>query len=261
MKKSVATAGIVKSLAQHRQPQAEMTEAELRVQLAAAYRIFAHFGWDYLIYGHISVRIPGPEHHFLINPFGLRFDEVTASNLVKIDLDGRKVEASAYDVNPAGFIIHGAVHAARDDARCVMHTHTIAGMTMAATKTPLRALDFAGAALTHRVAYHEFSGVHADDSDRASLVSDLADKNYMILRNHGLLVCGKSIPSAFKRLYDFETACKVQTAAMAMNAPLVETSEDIALAHAAVLENDDQGEMAFNALVRLMEKRDPSFRD
>lgn len=257
----MATTGNVKSLAQHRTAEAVMTEAVLRVQLAAAYRIFAYLNWDYLIYGHISARVPGPDHHFLINPFGLRFDEVTASSLVKIDLDGNKVEESEYDVNPAGFIIHSAVHAARDDARCVMHTHTIAGMTMAATKSPLRALDFAGAALTHRVAYHDFSGVHSDDSDRNSLVADLGDKNFMILRNHGLLVCGRTIPSAFKRLYDFETACKVQTAAMAMNAPLVEPSEEIALAHAAVLENDDQGEMAFKALTRLMEKRDPSFRE
>ena len=256
----MTTPSNVKSLAQHRSPSLALTEAQLRVQLAAAYRIFAHFGWDYLIYGHISARVPGPEHHFLINPFGLRFDEVTASNLVKIDIDGRKVEHSDYDVNPAGFIIHSAVHAAREDALCVMPTHTIAGMTMAATKAPLRALDFAGAALTHRVAYHDFSGVHADDSDRDSLISDLGDKNYMILRNHGLLVCGRTIPSAFKRLYDFETACKVQTAAMAMNAPLVEPSQDIAVAHAAVLENDDQGEMAFKALMRLMEKQDPGYK-
>jgi len=257
----MATQSIVKSLAQHRKAEAALSEAELRIQLAAAYRIFAYLGWDYLIYGHISVRVPGPEHHFLINPFGLRFDEVTASNLVKIDLDGDKVEESEFDVNPAGFIIHSAVHAARDDARCVMHTHTTAGMTMAATKSPLRALDFAGASLTNRVAYHDFSGVHADDSHRNSLVADLADKNFMILRNHGLLVCGKTIPSAFRRMYDFETACKVQTAALAMNAPLVEPSEDVALVHASVLENDDQGEMAFKALTRLMEKRDPSFMD
>ncbi|MDP4026589.1 class II aldolase/adducin family protein [Methylobacterium sp. NEAU 140] len=249
----------VKSLAEHRQSDVRMTEAELRIQLAAAYRIFAHLGWDYLIYGHISVSVPGPEQHFLINPFGLRFDEVTASNLVKIDLQGRKVEHSEYDVNPAGFIIHSAVHEAREDAKCVMHTHTIPGMTMAATKAPLRALDFAGAALTHRVAYHDFSGVHSDDSDRESLVADLGTKNFMILRNHGLLVCGKTIPSAFKRLYDFETACKVQVGALAMNAELVEPSENIALAHAAVLENDDQGEMAFKALTRLMEKKDSSF--
>lgn len=249
----------VKSLAEHRSTAATLSEAELRVQLAAAYRIFAHLGWDYLVYGHISASVPGPEQHYLINPFGLRFDEVTASNLVKIDLNGRKVEPSDYDVNPAGFIIHSAVHAAREDAKCVMHTHTIAGMTMAATKAPLRALDFAGAALTKRVAYHDFSGVHSDDSDRESLVADLADKNYMILRNHGLLVCGRTIASAFKRLYDFETACKVQVGALAMNAELVEPPSEVAMAHAAVLENDDQGEMAFKALMRLMQKKDPSF--
>jgi len=125
----------------------EPTEWELRQQLAAAYRIVAYFGWDYLIYGHLSVRVPGPERHFLINPFGLMYDEVTASNLVKIDLDGNLVEPGPYTVNPAGFVIHGAIHAARPDAHCVMHTHTIAGMTLAAADVPVRAIDFAGASL------------------------------------------------------------------------------------------------------------------
>lgn len=237
------------------------SEGELRRELASAYRIFAYLGWDYLIYGHISVRIPGPEHHFLINPFGLRFDEVTASNLVKIDLQGNAIDEGLGAVNPAGFIIHSAVHAARDDAACVMHTHTIAGMTMAAANVAVRPMDFAGAALFNRVAYHDFAGVHADDSDRASLVADLGDKNFMVLRNHGLLVCGWTIASAFKRLYDFETACKVQTSAMAMNVPLVVAADDVAETHARVLEGDDQGAMAFEALTRLMIKRDPSFLD
>jgi len=240
-------------------PRVEPTEWELRQQLAAAYRIFAHLGWDYLIYGHISVRVPGPERHFLINPFGLMYEEVTASNLVKIDLDGRIVAPSAHPVNPAGFVIHGAIHEARSDAHCVMHTHTISGMVLAASDLPVRAIDFAGASLHQRVAYHGFSGVHSDLSDRESLVADLGDKNVMVLRNHGLLSCGATIPLAFKRLFDLEIACRVQTAATAMNARLVETSPEVAETHADVLDNQDGGEMAFAALTRIMKKRDPSF--
>lgn len=236
------------------------TEKELRVQLAAAYRIFAHLGWDYLIYGHISVRLPGEKRHFLINQLGLRYDEVTASNLIKVDLEGN-ILGSDGPVNMGGFIIHGAIHGARDDAHCVMHTHTIAGMTMASTSTPLRWLDFAGASLYERVAYHEFAGVHDDMSDRASLVADLGDRNLMILRNHGLLCCGPTIPSAFLRLYTLETACRVQTAAMAMNAPLVNPPPEVAEAHAETLNSGDQGELAFAALTRLMMKKDPSFAE
>jgi len=244
-----------------RTEQREKSEAELRVQLAAAYRIFAYFGWDYLIFGHITMRLPGPEKHFLINPFGLRYDEVTASNLVKIDGEGRIIGRSDYPVNPAGFIIHGAIHEARSDAHCVMHTHTIAGMTMASVDTPIRAIDFAGAAMVDRIAYHEFSGVHADDSDKAALIKNLGDKNFMVLRNHGLLSCGDTIPNAFKRLHWLEIASRVQTGAMAMNVPLVEVPKEVAARHAATLDRDDQGELAFAALTRLMEKLDPSFKD
>jgi ribulose-5-phosphate 4-epimerase/fuculose-1-phosphate aldolase len=147
------------------------TERELRVELAAAYRIFDYLGWTSQIYGHITVRVPGPDRHFLINPFGLRYDEVTASNLVKIDLEGNIVEPSEHPVNFAGFIIHGAIHAAREDAHCIMHTHTQAGMVMAALKDPIRPLDFSGASLHKRVAYHDFQGVHADYSDREALVA------------------------------------------------------------------------------------------
>ena len=244
-----------------RQQVAEENERQLRVKLAAAYRLFAHLGWDYLVFSHITVRVPGPERHFLINPFGLRFDEVTASNLVKIDLQGNIVGPSEHPVNPAGFIIHGAIHEARDDAHCVMHTHTIAGMTMAASSMPLRAVDFAGAAMIDRIAYHEFSGVHADASDCEALVRNLGDKNFMVLRNHGLLSCGDTIANAFKRLHYLETSSRIQVAAMAMNAPLVEVPAAIARGHAEVLERDDQGQLAFDAYMRLMDRIDPSYRN
>ena len=237
------------------------SERELRKQLAAAYRIFDYLGWTELalIYGHITVRVPGPQRHFLINPFGLRYDEVTASNLVKIDLDGNIVDPGAYPVNPAGFIIHGAIHEAREDAHCVMHTHTLAGMAMAASGQPVRSYDFAGASLIDRVAYHDFGGVHADYSDREALVRNLGDKHVMVLRNHGLLSCGPTVASAFRRLFALETACQVQSKALAMNVPLVEPPAAIAEKHAQVLDDGDDGELAFAALYRLMEQRDPSF--
>ncbi|MDB5409517.1 MAG: class aldolase [Rhodospirillales bacterium] len=235
------------------------TERELRVELAAAYRIFDYLGWTSQIYGHITMRLPGPERHFLINPFGLRYDEVTASNLVKIDLDGNIVEPSEYPVNFAGFIIHGAIHAVREDAHCIMHTHTQAGMVMAALKDPIRPLDFSGAALHKRVAYHDFQGVHADYSDREALVADLGDKNMMVLRNHGLLACGRTVASAYQRLFTMETACKVQAAALALNVPLNDVPPEVAEKHANALNGGEGGELAFAAMVRLMEKRDPSY--
>ncbi|VTU45379.1 class II aldolase/adducin family protein [Variovorax sp. PBL-E5] len=252
--------GTVRSLAElSRGPQAA-SEHELRVQLAGTYRLFAYLGWDYLIFGHITVAVPGPDKHFLINPFGLRFDEVTASNLVKIDVDANIVEPSKYPVNPAGFFIHGAIHQAREDAVCVMHTHTTAGMAMAASDTEILPVDFAGSAAHGRVSYHDFAGVHADASDCAALVESLGDRNYLLLRNHGLLTCGTSIARAFQRLYWFETACRVQTSALAMNVPIRKVSADVAAKHAQVLDGDD-GELTLAAMLRLMEKIDPSFKD
>ncbi len=239
----------------------EMDEAELRVQLAAAYRIFDYLGWPMLIYGHITARVPGPERHFLINPYDLMYHEITASNLVKIDLDGNIVGHSDHPVNPAGFVIHSAVHAARADVRCVMHTHTTAGMAVAAMKEGLKCHDFAGITLHNRVAYHGFEGVTVRNDERERLVEDLGDKNLMILQNHGLLSCGRTIPEAFIRLFTLETACQVQTTAQAANTPLISPPPEVCERHAQTLENADNGELAFNALVRLMEQRDPSFRD
>jgi ribulose-5-phosphate 4-epimerase/fuculose-1-phosphate aldolase len=257
----MTTTTAVKPISAYRpQPRAE-SERELRRKLAAAYRIFDYFGWTHLIYGHITVRVPGPEKHFLINPFGLRYDEVTASNLVKIDLAGNAVEPSAHPVNPAGFIIHSAIHAAREDAHCVMHTHTIAGMALAASREGLKLLDFAGSGLYERVAYHAFKGVHADDSDREDLVKDLGDKHHMVLLNHGLLTCGPTIASAFRRLHNLETACRVQCMAQAMNVAHELVPREVAMTHARILEGGDDGALAFAAYYRLMEKRDPSFLD
>ena len=238
-----------------------LTEKELRVQLAAAYRIFNHFGWDYLIYGHLTVRIPGPDKHFLINPFGLRYDEVTASNLVKIDIKGNIVESSEFPVNPAGFIIHSAIHSARDDAHCVMHSHTNAGMAAASLRNPIKNIDFAGIAFTNRIAYHDFEGVTFRQEECKRLADDLAEKDVMILRNHGLLSVGETIPHAFIRMHDLERACQVQMLARSVNDDLIQVSDNLAKNHADALQNTDKGELAFKALMRLMEKKDPSFKN
>lgn len=256
----MASYGTVLSLAELSKGPSNQTEHELRVQLAGTYRLFAHLGWDYLIFGHITVALPGPEKHFLINPFGLRFDEVTASNLVKIDAQANIVEPSKYPVNPAGFFIHSAIHTAREDAMCVMHTHTTAGMAMAAVETEILPVDFAGSAAHGRIGYHNFAGVHADESDCAALVSSLGEKNYLMLRNHGILTCGTSIARAFQRLYWLETACKVQTTALAMNLPVRKVDVEVAAKHASVLDGDD-GELSLAAMLRLMEKIDPTFKD
>ncbi len=239
----------------------ELSEKELRIQLAAAYRIFNHFKWDYLIYGHITVRVPGPEKHFLINPFGLRYDEVTASNLVKIDIDGNIVGTSDHPVNPAGFIIHSAIHSTREDARCIMHTHTAAGMAAAALKNPIKNIDFSGTMFTDRIGYHDFEGVTTRPEECKRLSANLADKDVMILRNHGLLSVGSTIAHAFIRLHDLERACQAQVLARSINDEIIEVTDNIAKAHATEIENSDKGELAFKALMRLMEKKDPSFKN
>ena len=238
-----------------------LNEKELRVQLAAAYRTFNYLKWDYLIYGHLTVRVPGPNKHFLINPFGLRYDEVNASNLVKIDLEGNIVEPSEHPVNPAGFIIHSAIHSTREDAHCVMHTHTPSGMAAAALKDPIKNIDFDSTSLTNRIAYHDFEGVTVREEECKRLSNNLGDKSVMILRNHGLLSVGDTIPHAFIRLHSLERACQIQMLARSVNEELIEVSDNIAKAHASEIENSDKGELAFNSMVRLMEKIDPSFKD
>lgn len=191
---------------------AGMAEDEwlLRIELAACYRIFDYFGWTELIYNHITLRVPGPQRHYLINPFGLNYNEVTARNLVKVRLDGSAVDPSPHPVNQAGFIIHGAIHAAREDAHCIMHTHTSAGMAVATKQGGLRHDNFYGALLYGRVAYHDFEGIsiHADEQPR--LVASLGDKDVLILRNHGLLVTAGDVPAALRLMWHLQRACEVQ---------------------------------------------------
>src|SRR5512134_3216861 len=182
----------------------------IRLELAALYRAFDWLGWTESIYNHITARVPGAERHYLINPYGLNYNEVTATNLVKVNLAGESVDGSKYPVNRAGFVIHSAIHAAREDAHCIMHTHTTAGLAIACQRDGLLSDNFYSA-LTHgHVAYHEFEGVTVRDDEKPRLVRSLGDKSYLILRNHGLLVCGRTVPEAFLRMWTIERACQIQ---------------------------------------------------
>ena len=195
----------------------KMSEAEwqTRVDLAACYRLVAHYGMDDLTATHISARVPGAEEHFLINPFGWMFSQINASSLVKVDLDGTIVQDTPHVINPAGFVIHSAIHAARPDAKCVLHTHTVAGMAIASMKEGILPINQKSSRFYKRVAYHDFEGSAQDMSERERLVRDVGDKNYIVLRNHGLLVCGPTISQAFRGMHSMEKVCKTQLAVMA----------------------------------------------
>ena len=237
-------------------------EWQVRCGLAAAYRLFAHLGWHELIYNHLTVRVPGTEH-FLINPFGLMYREITASALVKIALDGRKVEPSAWDVNPAGFVVHAAVHAARPDAHCVVHTHTTAGQVVSCQRDGLLPLSFNAMFYTDRIAYHDFEGISLEREECGRLAADLGDRNVMILRNHGLLVCGPSIGDAFAEHYMLQRACEVQVAAQATGVPLVQPSAEIAQRVSAQYERTarqgTQNTLLWDAMLRQAWDLDPRF--
>jgi ribulose-5-phosphate 4-epimerase/fuculose-1-phosphate aldolase len=219
-----------------------LSEAEwqVRLDLAACYQLFDFLGWTEGIYNHISARVPGPERHYLVNPFGLHYAEVTASNLLKVDLRGANVEPSAYQGNAAGFAIHGAIHGARVDAHCVIHTHTTAGMAIALKQEGLRHDDFYGAILAGQVAYHDFEGITVRGDEGERLVRSLGDCNVMILRNHGLLACGVDVPSAFATHWTLQRACEVQAGAAAIAGP------NIVLA-AAIHEQVARDRRAFDA--------------
>lgn len=250
------------AFAQSRPAHCAPEEWQVRCELAAAYRLFALLGWHELIYNHLTVRVPGSEH-FLINPFGLMYREVKASNLLKIDLDGRKVDASPWPVNPAGFIVHSAVHAARADAHCVMHTHTTAGQVVACQRDGLLPLSFNSMFYTGRVAYHEFEGITLEREECGRLARDLGDRNVMILRNHGVLVCGPSVGDAFTEHYMFQRACEVQIAAQATGVPLVQPANTIAQRAAQQYERTarqgGQNRLLWDAMLRWAWDLDPSF--
>src|SRR6266481_10130997 len=207
--------------------QVSAEEWQARVDLAAAYRLVALYDWDDLIFTHISARVPGAEHHFLLNPYGMMFDEVTASSLVKVDLDGSKVMDSPYQVNPAGFTIHSAVHAARADALCVMHLHTDYGIAVSAQKDGLLPISQQAMLALASLAYHDYEGLALNEEEKPRLVADLGDKSQMILRNHGLLTVGRSAAEAFMGMFLLERACKIQILAQAGGGELVEIPDPI----------------------------------
>ncbi|WP_119421002.1 class II aldolase/adducin family protein [Desertibaculum subflavum] len=239
-------------------------EWQVRVDLAAAYRLVALHGWDDLIYTHLSARVPGPEHHFLINPFGMMFEEVTASSLVKIDSQGEIVLDIGWKINKAGFVIHGAVHAARDDAHAVLHTHTEAGMAVSAQKFGLLPLDQTALFLTHDIAYHDFEGIALDMDERVRLVGDLGTKNNMILRNHGLLTCGRTVADAFSRMFFLEKSCAAQIKALTAGYENLHfpSAESQATVEAQVKAFSGGGNaLEWPALLRKLDRIDPSYRE
>lgn len=190
-------------------------EWQLRVDLAACYRLVAMYGWTDLIFTHISARVPGPEHHFLINPYGLMFDEITATSLVKVDRNCNKVIDSPFPVNPAGFVIHSAVHEAREDIQCVMHVHTRAGVAVSAQKCGVLPISQQSTFVLASLAYHDYEGVAFRDDEKPRLQADLSDRNFLMLRNHGLLTVGRTIADTFLSMYIFESACQIQVSAQA----------------------------------------------
>jgi ribulose-5-phosphate 4-epimerase/fuculose-1-phosphate aldolase len=245
--------------------QLPMNEAErkARVELAACYRVFDMLGWTEMIFNHITLRVPGPEPRFLINPFGLHYREVKASNLVLIDLEGNILRDTGYPINRAGFVIHSAIHGSMPDAHCVMHTHTTNGVAISCLKDGLSSDNFYGAMLHGRVAYHELEGVTVDMGERERIVEDLGDKHVMILRNHGLLAWGESVAEAYLRLWTLQRACDVQIAAAQAGGAIARLSQPVI---DRMLAESGPGEKrtcqdVFAALVRMVDARDPSYRD
>jgi ribulose-5-phosphate 4-epimerase/fuculose-1-phosphate aldolase len=236
-------------------PRSSISPAEwaLRVQLAAAYRVADHLGWAELIYTHISARVPGPEHHFLINPYGLRFDEVTASSLVKINADGEPVGPQEYSANKAGFIIHSAIHMAREDAQCVWHMHTLPGMAVSAQEEGLLPTHMYSHNFWNRLSYHDFEGPSMRLDERERLVNSLGKNDSLILRNHGLLTTGRTIPEAFIRFWRLNRACEIQLAAQAakLRLPSPEVCEaSFQMGEEFLTDQADLGQLEFDAILR-----------
>ncbi|NYT83102.1 class II aldolase/adducin family protein [Alcaligenaceae bacterium] len=233
-------------------------EWEMRCNLAALYRLVALFGWDDLIFTHITAKVPGTEDHFLINPYGFMFEEITASSLVKVDLQGRKVMESEYDINPAGFIIHSCIHAARKDATCVLHTHSINGVAVSAQECGLLPLSQFAFIVLPSLSYHDYEGLALNPEEQPRLVRDLGDSSYLILRNHGLLTIGASPAEAFQAMHRLEAACMVQVRAQA-GGTLTHIPQEI-LERAQVESKADRARkasLAWPGLLRRLSRRNP----
>lgn len=238
-------------------------EWRIRVDLAACYRLVALYGWDDLIFTHISARLPGDGHELLINPYGMTFDEITASSLVKIDLNGRKLMESSYEINPAGFVIHSAIHAAREDAKCVLHTHSVNGVAVSATKDGVLPISQQSTFVLSSLGYHDYEGVALNDEEKPRLVRDLGDKSFLMLRNHGLLTVGPSIADAFMAMYTFEATCMIQLRAQASGRELIPIDPKIVATSgmmARMVTRSGMGQLPWPALLRKLDRVDSSFR-
>jgi ribulose-5-phosphate 4-epimerase/fuculose-1-phosphate aldolase len=239
------------------------SERELREDLAAAYRLFALHGMTDLVFTHLSVRVPGEGHRFLVNPYGLLFEEVTASSLVLVDAEGEPRQPTSWPVNPAGFVIHSAVHMAREDAQCVMHTHTLAGMAVAAQRGGLLPLNQMSMEFDGRVAYHDYEGVAADDNltERERIARDLGDRSCMILRHHGLLTVGRTVAEAFYWMWYLEQACRIQLAAQSSGVELaVAPPEVVERTRAQFSTGPTKGWLPWQALRRKLDREQPDYR-
>ena len=238
-------------------------EWAIRVDLAACYRMVAHYGWDDLIFTHISARVPGPDAHFLINPYGMLFEEVTASSLVKVDLDGNKILDSEFDINPAGFNIHSAVHEAREDAHCVLHLHTNEGVAVSILEDGLEAFSQASLFPLSGLSYHDYEGVSLDPDEKQRLVADLGDNNFFVLRNHGLLTCASTIPDAFLFMYIMQRAAETQLLAQGTGKPLIKVPDAILggiQSMAKEVLRSSGGQMAWPGILRKLDRDYPGFR-
>ena len=242
-------------------------EWQSRVELAAAYRVFNMLGWTEMIYNHITLRLPDSvtngQKQFLINPFGLHYSEVTASNLVKIDIQGKILDDSVYPVNPAGFTVHAAIHDSLPDAHCIMHTHTTAGVAVACSAAGLAQNNFYSAQLHDMVAYHDFEGItiHADEAPR--LLKNIGSKPAVILRNHGLLAWGQTLPQTFVTLWTMQRACEIQLATLSMGAAIAVPEAVVAKCTRDSLQFDANfvaGRDVFDAMRRLVDKQDDSYK-
>ncbi|MCH8498215.1 MAG: class II aldolase/adducin family protein [Marinobacter sp.] len=239
-------------------------EWQLRTDLAAAYRLIALYGWDDLIFTHISARIPGDAEHFLINPYGMMFEEITASSLVKVDQQANKLDPDDFDINPAGFTIHSAIHAVRHDASCVMHTHTVEGVAVSAQRDGLLPLSQQSLFPLASLAYHDYEGVALREDEKARLQADLGEANSMILRNHGLLTLGATVADAFLNMYILQRACEVQIRALAGNRELIAVPDVIVSTikqQAAQVTRGLGGSLAWPGLLRKLDRLDPSYRE
>jgi ribulose-5-phosphate 4-epimerase/fuculose-1-phosphate aldolase len=237
-------------------------EWDLRVALAAAYRLVAMYRWDDLIFTHLSVRLPGPDHHFLINPYGVMFEEITASSLVKVDMSCTPLMPTPYPVNPAGFVIHSAIHHAREDVVCVMHTHTMAGIAVSAQKAGLLPISQQATIALSSLSYHDYEGIALSDDEKPRLVNDLGSNSMMILRNHGLLSVGPTVADAFLVLYNLQRACEIQVGAMAGGSELIPVPQAVLSGvkrNVQAVTKGMGGSLAWPGLMRRLARHSPGY--